>query len=247
MFAKSSILAFAALVSTAYGHGLVQSFIADGVWYQGYILDYYYDKVNKVPYPIVAGWYEEALDLGFVSPTTYQTSSDINCNKNALPADTTATVKAGGSVTFQWTTWPHTYGPVLTYIASCPGNCSLVDKTTLKWIKIDQSGYDTTTAIWASQALINNNSTWTTKVPSKIAPGNYVFRHEIIALHGGATLDGAQNYPNCINIAITGGGSDKPTGTLGTALYKDTDPGIHFNPYTTITSYPFPGPTLYSS
>jgi cellulase len=136
---------------------------------------------------------------------------------------------------------------VLTYIAPCNGNCSLVDKSKLEWIKIDQSGINYSTQVWASQVLINNNSTWTTKVPSKIAPGNYVFRHEIIAAHGSGSLDGAQNYPNCINIAITGGGTDKPTGTLGSALYKDTDPGIYFNPYTTITSYAMPGPTLYSS
>jgi cellulase len=73
---KSSLLALATLASTVYGHGQVQSFIADGVWYQGYILAYYYDRVNKAPYPNVAGWYEEALDLGFVNPSTYQTSSD---------------------------------------------------------------------------------------------------------------------------------------------------------------------------
>lgn len=246
MHLESCLVVLASLVSTTLGHGLVQGFVTDGVYNQGYILDYYYDRINKVPYPAVAGWYEEALDLGFVAPASYQTS-DINCNKNAQAATISATVKAGGSVTFEWSLWPHNIGPVLTYVANCNGNCSLVNMNTLAWVKIDQSGYNVATSTWASQTLINNNNTWTTKVPSKLAAGNYVFRHEIIALHGGESLNGAQNYPNCINIAITGGGSDKPTGTLGTALYKETDPGILFNPYVTITSYPLPGPTLYSS
>lgn len=73
-----------------------------------------------------------------------------------------------------------------------------------------------------------------------------MLRHEIIALHGAATLNGAQNYPQCINIEITGSGTAAPTGTLGTALYKNTDPGVHLNPYVTLTSYAMPGPALFT-
>lgn len=39
-------------------------------------------------------------------------------------------------------------------------------------------------------------------------------------------LDGAQNYPQCFNIAITGSGTDKPAGTLGVNLYKANDPYV---------------------
>lgn len=67
------------------------------------------------------------------------------------------------------------------------------------------------------------------------------------SLHGAGTLNGAQNYPQCFNIAVTGSGSSSlPTGTLGVNLYKNTDPGIYFNPYVTITSYAMPGPTLWT-
>lgn len=104
--------------------------------------------------------------------------------------------------------------------------------------------YDT--QIWASQDLIDQNNTWTITVPESLAPGSYVFRHEIIALHGAGTLNGAQNYPQCFNIEITGSGTASPTGVLGTDLYKNTDPGIYINPYTTITSYAMPGPTLFA-
>lgn len=149
-----------------------------------------------------------------------------------------------------WTKWPSSHiGPVLTYVANCgtgDSACSTVDKSTLEWVKIDEAGIDLDTQTWASTDLIANNNSWSVTVPSTLASGSYVFRHEIIAMHGAESEDGAQNYPFCINIAITGGGSDSPDGTLGTALYTPTDPGILFNPYTTLSNYTIPGPALYS-
>lgn len=99
---------------------------------------------------------------------------------------------------------------------------------------------------WAAYDLAADNNSWTVTVPSNLASGNYVFRHEIIAVHGASSLDGAQNYPQCVNIAVTGGGSASPSGTLGTALYSETDPGIYFNPYVNLESYTIPGPALMS-
>ncbi|ETS73214.1 hypothetical protein PFICI_15159 [Pestalotiopsis fici W106-1] len=242
---KSSIALAGAFASSALAHGTVSGFVTDGTWNQGFLLDYYYEKINSGSFPDIAAWYAEDTDNGFVSPSSYGTA-DINCHINAEPGALTKSVSAGGTVDFQWTTWPHGIGPVLTYVAACNGDCSAVDKTALEWVKIDESGYDTSTETWAAQALIDNNSTWTTTVPSTLAAGNYVFRHEIIALHGAGSEDGAQNYPQCFNIAITGSGTDSPSGTLGTALYNEDDPGILFNPYTTITSYTIPGPALYT-
>ncbi|KAI0515162.1 family 61 glycoside hydrolase [Xylaria bambusicola] len=244
MNAKSLILA-AACATVVRAHGLVSGFVTDGKWNQGFLLDYYYQSKNGGNPPDIASWYAENLDNGFVEPNNYGTS-DINCHKNAKPGALTASVKAGGTVGFQWTTWPHDIGPVLTYVAACNGDCSKADKTALKWVKIDEAGWDSTSG-WASAKLIANNNTWTTTVPSTLAAGNYVFRHEIIALHGGSSKNGAQNYPQCINIAIAGSGTDKPTGTLGVNLYKSDDPGILFNPYTTFSSYKIPGPALYRS
>jgi lytic cellulose monooxygenase (C1-hydroxylating) len=243
---KSALALAGAFASTALAHGTVSGFVTDGTWNQGFLLDYYYEKVNSGSFPDIAAWYAEDLDNGFVAPDAYATS-DINCHINADPGALTKSVAAGGTVEFQWTTWPHGIGPVLTYVAACDVDCASADKTTLKWVKIDESGYDTSTSTWAAQTLIDNNSSWTTTVPSTLAAGNYVFRHEIIALHGASSANGAQNYPQCMNIAITGSGTDSPEGTLGTELYSAEDPGILFNPYTTITSYTIPGPALYGS
>ncbi|KAI1262406.1 glycosyl hydrolase family 61-domain-containing protein [Xylariaceae sp. FL1019] len=245
MSLKFAVVALSSLSATALAHGYIPGFVSDGVWNQGFLLDYYYEIQNGITPPDIAAWYAEDLDSGFVAPDAYGTA-DINCHINSDPGALTESVTAGGTVEFQWTVWPHNIGPVLTYVAACDGDCSAVDKTELLWVKIDESGIDYDTQTWASQVLIDQNSTWTTTVPSTLKAGNYVFRHEIIALHGASSVNGAQNYPFCFNIAIVGSGTDEPVGTLGTELYREDDPGIYFNPYTTITDYAMPGPTLYT-
>ncbi|GAP92271.2 putative murein transglycosylase [Rosellinia necatrix] len=241
-----AFLVAAACATVVQAHGTVSGFVTDGKWNQGFLLEYYYLVKNGGTLPAISAWYAENLDNGFVEPNNFGTS-DIDCHINAKPGSSTASVKAGGSIDFQWTVWPHDLGPVMTYVANCNGDCASVDKTALRWVKIDEEGYDTTTKTWAAAKMINNNNTWTTTVPSTLAAGNYIFRHETIALHGASSLNGAQSYPQCFNIAITGSGTDNPTGTLGINLYKADDPGILFNPYTTFTSYTIPGPALYSA
>ena len=51
----------------------------------------------------------------------------------------------------------------------------------------------------------------------------------------------------CLNLKVTGGGSDKPDGTLGEKLYTDTDKGILVDIYSSLSNYVMPGPELYSS
>lgn len=58
--------------TTALGHGYVSGIVANGVYTKGWQVSYWYDLVNKVPVPASPGWYEEALDLGFVPPNEYQ-------------------------------------------------------------------------------------------------------------------------------------------------------------------------------
>ncbi|RHZ57758.1 hypothetical protein CDV55_101979 [Aspergillus turcosus] len=237
------LLSSAALVA---GHGYVTGAVVDGTYYTGYL-------VTQYPYmsspPESIAWSETATDLGFVDGSGYS-SGDIICHKSAKNGALSAEIKAGGKVEFQWTEWPESHhGPVITYMANCNGDCASVDKTSLEFFKIDESGLISDSNVpgtWASDNLISNNNTWTVTVPSSIAAGNYVMRHEIIALHSAGNKDGAQNYPQCINLKVTGGGSDKPSGTLGTALYKDTDPGILVNIYQSLSSYDIPGPALYN-
>ncbi|KAL9056196.1 MAG: hypothetical protein Q9162_003075 [Coniocarpon cinnabarinum] len=200
------------------------------------------------PAPPSIGWHALDTDLGFVSPDAYATP-DIICHKSATNANQNVQVAAGSVVTLDWRPfyWPH-IGTIITYLANCGGDCSTVDKTTLKFFKVDAVGITSpgSPPKWATDKFVAQGNRWTFTVPASIAPGNYVMRHEIIALHSAENANGAQNYPQCVNLQITGTGTAKPAGVAGEALYKSTDPGILFNPYTQVNSYPIPGPALYT-
>ncbi|KAK1852010.1 glycosyl hydrolase family 61 [Colletotrichum chrysophilum] len=233
---------FASVVA---GHGVVDSFKTDGVEHPGYQLSYYYDKKNGKELPELAAWSAENLDSGFVAPENY-TSPDIVCQKNGVSANSTVKVSAGGTVEFHWTRWAH-FGPMMTYIARCPSDdCTDVDKTALEFVKIDEAGINFDTQEWAARTMVNNNNTWVTTVPKSLAAGSYVFRRESIAVHGSLREGGAQNYPQCFNIEVTGSGTAEPKGVRAQELYTPTDPGILFNFYKTpIQNYTIPGPALF--
>jgi len=242
----AAIAGVVAFAIKAAAHGTVTGIVADGVYYEGYHTNFQYYATP----PVVVGWsIPKDLNNGFIAPDAY-TTSDIICHVGATNAQTSATVSAGGSVELQWTAWPKSHhGPVIDYLANCNGDCTTVDKTTLEFFKIDGVGLinDTPTpGSWADDTLIANNNSWTVTIPSDIAPGNYVLRHEIIALHSAYDVGGAQNYPQCVNLKVTGSGTATPAGVLGTALYTETDPGIKINIYQSLSTYIVPGPTLYS-
>ncbi|CAD6445645.1 c61b552d-dd6d-4af0-b1da-487f2701b99b [Sclerotinia trifoliorum] len=250
-FSKMAVVAGAAFISGVAAHGRVQGIVADGVWYEGYNPSFQYDQVA----PVVAGWSDPSdLSNGFISPDAYGTS-DIICHLSATNAKGYVNVTAGTEVNLQWTTWPSSHhGPVLDYLAACTGNdCTTVDKTTLKFFKIDGVGLIDDTTIpgtWASDQLIENNSSWSVTIPESLAPGGYVLRHEIIALHSAGQADGAQNYPQCVNLWVSGTGTTTPADsdtTLGTALYTETGAGISVDIYASIASYAVPGPTQWAS
>ncbi|KAB8262210.1 glycosyl hydrolase family 61-domain-containing protein [Aspergillus pseudonomiae] len=236
-----------ASVSLVAGHGYVSSIEVDGTTYGGYLVDTYYYESDP---PELIAWSTNATDDGYVAPTAYD-SSDIICHRGSAPAALSAPVAPGGTVKMTWNTWPDDHhGPVITYLAKCSGSCSDVDKTSLEFFKVDAGGLIDDTDIpgtWASDQLIDDSYSRSITIPTDIEAGYYVLRHEIIALHGAEDLDGAQNYPQCINLQVTGSGTAAPSGTLGTALYKDTDPGIYVDIWQSLSSYTIPGPSLYTA
>jgi hypothetical protein len=230
-----------AFASSVSAHGHVSGIVADGKYYTGYDPSFQYQASP----PAVPGWScPECLDNGFVDPTMYTDNSKIACHKDATVGQAQATVAAGGKVELQWTVWPDSHkGPVIDYLAKVDGDFISATYDSLSFFKIDQAGLDG--GKWASDTLIANNNSWIVTVPSSIAPGNYVLRHEIIALHSANQANGAQNYPQCINLQVTGGGSESPAGVKANTFYTPTDPGILVNIYGTLTSYDIPGPALF--
>ncbi|KAJ5616534.1 hypothetical protein N7537_001648 [Penicillium hordei] len=242
-----SLLGPALFASLVAAHGHITNIVINGVSFNGW-------DINSYPYtespPVVVAWGTPNTGNGFIAPDAY-TTSDIICHLNATNAKGHAVVAAGDRVFLQWTDWPESHhGPVIDYLANCGSTgCGTVDKTTLKFFKIDGVGLvddKTVPGTWGDDQLVAQGSGWMVEIPPDIAPGHYVLRHELIALHSAGTEGGAQNYPQCFNLQITGSGSKQPAGVLGTDLYHPTDPGLLVNIYTSLSTYVVPGPTLYS-
>ncbi|OJJ06600.1 hypothetical protein ASPVEDRAFT_45957 [Aspergillus versicolor CBS 583.65] len=243
-----SLLAFASFVASVAAHGHVTGVVVNGVLYPGW-------DIGSFPYmedpPVVAAWGTPNTGNGPVDLTTQgYSNTDIICSLNATNAKGSIPVAAGDKLNLQWTEWPDTHhGPVVDYLASCGDSCETIDKTALEFFRIDGVGLVDGAEVpgtWGDDQLIKNNNSWMVQIPESIAPGNYVLRHELIALHGAGTEGGAQNYPQCFSLQVTGSGTDKPAGVVGTKLYTEDDAGILVNIYSSLSSYKIPGPTLYS-
>ncbi|KAI9788645.1 MAG: hypothetical protein M1816_006791 [Peltula sp. TS41687] len=242
-----------AYLSKVSAHGIATALSYEGQWYGGVFQDT--TRKNAIGWPA-----PEDHDTGFVNGKGYQ-SPDIICHKGAVPGPSHAKVAAGGTVNIHWTTWPASkghrdghHGAVIDYLANCNGPCEKANKNDLKFFKIDAEGmYEDATGVapwdpgyWAGDKLGENNKTWAVTIPLHVAPGNYVLRHEPINLQSAGKIDGAQHYPQCFNLEITGSGTDRPAGVPATELYKNTDPGLSLNIYMPITSYHMPGPAMYT-
>ncbi|KAL7628505.1 hypothetical protein AAE478_000020 [Parahypoxylon ruwenzoriense] len=221
-------------------HGFVSGVTVDGQWTAGSDPVWYYYPSGTAP--ATAGWDSLNQDLGFIEPANFGTS-DIACHKSAKVGKNFIDVKAGDTIAFYWNTWPDSHkGPIINYIA--PYKSTAGD---LQWSKISQASIVSGTT-WVTDTLIANNFTASTTIPRNLKAGDYVIRHEIIALHGGNNDNGAQAYPQCLNLRVSSSGSVAPnSGVVGTSLYKRTDPGIKFDLYTSYTTYPYPGPQLWTA
>lgn len=58
--------------------------------------------------------------------------------------------------------------------------------------KIQEDGYNG--GDWGTSKVINNSGLHEITIPSCIAPGQYLLRAEMIALHGASSSGGAQLY-----------------------------------------------------
>ncbi|KAF8650916.1 hypothetical protein AX16_005041 [Volvariella volvacea WC 439] len=236
----------ASLVGSVSAHGYVPFIRINGVTIPGW-------DIQKDPYTtpqplrVVRG---TKLDSGFISDVT---STDITCsigNRSLPPGPISATVAAGGTVTVVWNTWPigH-YGPILNYMAKCVGDCSSwKGDTGSPWFKISQETWSN--GEWPSDKLAKTPGfTYDVKIPRNIAPGQYLLRHENLALHAASSAYGAQFYPVCIQLNVTGSGTLNPSGLSFPGTYKQNDPGILFNAYqgdAANQAYVPPGGPVYS-
>ncbi|KAK8000468.1 glycosyl hydrolase family 61 [Apiospora arundinis] len=240
---QASIILAALAVAPALvsAHGHVKTITAGGKTFQGFGPGSQGQSV---------GWTTTANDNGFVAATALS-GSDIACHRGGKPGALSATVAAGEKVDLEWDTWPESHhGPVIDYMAKCTGSCTSADPSSLEFFKVAEAGLVDGSAApgkWASDDLMKAGNKWTVTVPADLAAGEYVLRHEMIALHEGNREGGAQFYPQCINLKVTGGGSSTPAGTKATSLYTPSDKGVLFNIYQPNSAYPIPGPKIASA
>jgi len=239
--AFASLVVVVSSLTLASAHGGVLSYKFGSTTYKGF-----------VPYNTPVGQSSIQREWDVYDPITIPTSASLSCNTNgnALASQLSATVPAGTSVTAYWNAWPHTIGPVMVYMAKCSGSCTSATTSSLSWFKIDQAGLISgtlTTGTWAQGQLVANNNSWTSTIPATLAPGEYIIRHELLAIH---TSNQPQFYPECAQLVITGSGTASPASSYLVKFpggYKASDPGVTIDIYSqpTVTNYTIPGPAVW--
>ncbi|KAH0826360.1 glycosyl hydrolase family 61-domain-containing protein [Lanmaoa asiatica] len=223
-------------------HGYVAQVTIDGTVYVGNV-------PNAQPTPSIV------RQINNIAPVKGASNSYLNCGQDAQKATLVANANPGSQVQLLWkdgdgTNWPHNIGPIMTYMASC-GNttCDQYDSTNAEWFKIDETGLEPGNVTWYQQNIMNGSPANVT-IPSTLQSGQYLIRHEIIALHLATTVGGAEFYPSCTQVNV--GGSQVGTASASEEVtfpggYSDTDPGI-YDPtvFDTPVQYTFPGPPIAS-
>jgi len=107
----------------------------------------------------------------------------------------------------------------MTYMASCGDTtCDQYNSTNAEWFKIDETGLEPGNVTWYQQDIstsvlenvhitatltcprLVNRSPANVTIPSTLKSGQYLIRHEIIALHLATTVGGAEFYPSCTQV-----------------------------------------------
>ncbi|KAF5341231.1 hypothetical protein D9611_006167 [Ephemerocybe angulata] len=216
-------LAFAAV---AYGHTIFQKVSVNGVD-QGQLKGV---RAPSSDYPIV--------DVN---------DADIGCNKAIQFKDSNIINIPAGARVGAW--WGHVIGgaqgandpdhpiakshkgPTMVYLAKVP-SATTADGRGLKWFKIAEDGLDTSSGTWGVDRMINSGGWQYFEMPTCVAPGNYLMRAELIALHSAYSAGGAQFYMECAQINVTGGGTSTGTDLVSfPGAYQANHAGITINIY----------------
>ncbi|GJE85147.1 glycoside hydrolase family 61 protein [Phanerochaete sordida] len=192
------------------------------------------------------------------SPVTSVTSTDIACNANASPAAGLCSINPGDQVTVEMHQQPNDrscaneaiggdhWGPINIYMAKVTDATSAVGSDA-SWFKVDEMGLPSSSPdYWATEVLNDNCGHFTFTVPSNIAPGNYLIRAEVIALHVASSVGGAQFYMSCYQVNVGGSGTAAPPTVKFPGAYSASDPGILINIYTQLNTYNIPGPSPFA-
>ncbi|OAL48804.1 endoglucanase B [Pyrenochaeta sp. DS3sAY3a] len=263
--ARSTGLLLSLLASQAYAHTFIWGVYVNGVdqgTFKGIRIPAYNGAPGK-------GGYNNSpvKDLG---------SIDLRCNVlGDIPAHDTIKVAPGDNLTFDWHhDWRNDtddvianshHGPSLVYISPDPPKENSFVKL---WHagKYENNPFPQPGKWSATSDIAKNFGHMNVRIPKDLKAGHYLIRAEIIALHEGEVSykvnprRGAQFYPDCVQIEVTGDGTvELPEGVSFPGAYSHEDPGVVHNVYCStetkkpktsttpcVTEYIIPGPTVWS-
>ncbi|KAI0765645.1 glycoside hydrolase family 61 protein [Trametes elegans] len=212
------------------------------------------------------GWLTGVRVVENNGPIFNASANDIICNGvqyafHQPPPKDVIDVPAGAELTAEWhltlnktanaadPTDPcdHSHkGPMITYLAKIP-DATQADVTGLQWFKIDEDGLKVDDQSWGLDRMVANKGNVTFKIPECIEDGQYLLRHELIALHTAQKPGGAQFFLECAQLNIKGGSASKTPETVSfPGAYKEDDPGLVVDIYQPLDSYTPPGPAVFT-
>ncbi|KAJ7654656.1 glycosyl hydrolase family 61-domain-containing protein [Mycena polygramma] len=188
--------------------------------------------------PALAHGWLGTLTVASTTTSTLHTGPLPTSRAGAVPATQLAAAKPGDVIELGWKTlaeggrWFHDVGPMMAYLAECGSEEACkgeggFNASEAEWFKIDEQGVGAD-GTWA-QAKLDTGAPATLTLPPTLAPGNYLLRFEIIALHTAQSPGGAEFYPACAQLSVSGSGTGKPSASELVRLpgaYKATDKGI---------------------
>lgn len=131
-------------------------------------------------------------------------------------------------------------------------NAATTGTTGLQWFKVAHEGNNG--GKWAVDTMIQNGGWHYFTMPSCVAPGDYLLRVELLALHSASKAGEAQFYMECAQIRVTGSGnSDGGSKVSFPGAYSSNDPGVLISIYDSTGQptnggrpYVIPGPPVMS-
>ena len=201
------------------------------------------------------------------NPMTDVTSNNLRCNINRGAVAGRCAVKAGDTVAVEMhqqtgdrsctlaTLQPPAiggahWGPVNVYMSkvsdarTADGSTPFFKVFANAWSPANNGAGDNDW--WGVKDMENCCGRVDIKIPTDIAPGDYLLRAEVIALHTASSLNQAQFYASCYQITVAGSGTATPSGVLFPGVYKNTDPGILVDIHQKMSTYVNPGPSVYA-
>lgn len=138
-------------------------------------------------------------------------------------------------------------GPTMFYMAKVD-NAASASTSGQKWFKVFEDGLDGS-GNWGVDRMLSNSGWVDFTMPSCIAPGQYLLRAELIALHSASSAGGAQFYMGCAQINVSSSGSKMGSTVSFPGAYSANDPGILVSiynaqgqPHGNGSPYKVPGP-----